>query len=105
VIRPLGDGVIVEPVDVTEKVGGVFLPQTALKRSNEGTVVALGPGLYDNGKRVPIDLVIGDRVLYLRMAGYKIEVNGKNLIACSERDILCAAEKDDVLGFEATHAS
>jgi len=95
-VKPLRDGIVVEPIELSEKSGGgVFLPQTSRKRSNEGRIVAVGP-LVTGG---PDGLSIGDRILYLRWAGYLIEVDGKNYIACTEQDVLCTADEDTDLGF------
>lgn len=100
-IRPLSDGIVVQPVETAAVIGGLHIPQSARKRSNEGTIVAVGPGRWESGERVPMECAIGDRILYMRWAGYKIEaMGGKDLICCKESDILCIADEDEVLGFE-----
>ena len=100
-VKPLRNNIVVEPVEVSEQTaGGIYMPQTARKRSNEGRIAALGP-LVTRGED---GLELGTRVLYLRWAGYLIEVGGKNYVSCTEEDVLCTADEHEDLGFAGLQA-
>lgn len=89
-LKPLADRVLVE-VDGEESktAGGILIPDTAQKKSQKGTVLAVGPGkVLDNGERLPIDVAVGDRVLFAKYSGVDIEENGKKMLLLSERDVL-----------------
>ena len=89
-LKPLADRVLVE-VDVEESktAGGVLLPDTAQKKSQKGTVIAIGSGkVLDNGERLPFEVAVGDRVLFAKYSGVDIEEGGKKFLLLSERDIL-----------------
>ena len=89
-LKPLADRALVE-VDVEESktAGGILIPDTAQKKSQKGTVLAVGPGkVLDNGERLPIDVAVGDRVLFAKYSGVDIEENGKKMLLLSERDVL-----------------
>ena len=89
-LKPLADRVLVE-VDVEESktAGGILIPDTAQKKSQKGTVLAVGPGkVLDNGERLPIDVAVGDRVLFAKYSGVDIEENGKKMLLLSERVVL-----------------
>lgn len=89
-LKPLADRVLVE-VDVEESktAGGILIPDTAQKKSQKGTVLAVGPGkVLDNGERLPIDVAVGERVLFAKYSGVDIEENGKKMLLLSERDVL-----------------
>lgn len=89
-LKPLADRVLVE-VDVEESktAGGILIPDTAQKKSQKGTVLAVGPGkVLDNGQRLPISVAVGDRVLFAKYSGVDIEENGKKMLLLSERDVL-----------------
>lgn len=89
-LRPLADRVLVE-VDVEESktAGGILLPDTAQKKSQKGTVIAIGSGkVLDNGERLPFEVAVGDRVLFAKYSGVDIEEGGKKFLLLSERDIL-----------------
>ena len=89
-LKPLADRVLVE-VDVEESktAGGILLPDTAQKKSQKGTVIAIGSGkLLDNGERLPFEVAVGDRVLFAKYSGVDIEEGGKKFLLLSERDIL-----------------
>jgi chaperonin GroES len=89
-LEPLGDRVVIKPIpreDVTK--GGIFLPDTAKEKPQEGEVVAVGPGkLGDDGKRVAMDVKKGDRVIYARYAGTELKEDDEELIILRESDIL-----------------
>lgn len=89
-LKPLADRVLVE-VDVEESktAGGILLPDTAQKKSQKGTVIAIGSGkVLDNGERLPFEVTVGDRVLFAKYSGVDIEEGGKKFLLLSERDIL-----------------
>ena len=89
-LKPLADRVLVE-VDVEESktAGGILLPDTAQKKSQKGTVIAIGSGkVLDNGERLPFEVAVGDRVLFAKYSGVDIEEVGKKFLLLSERDIL-----------------
>ena len=89
-LKPLADRVLVE-VDVEESktAGGILLPDTAQKKSQKGTVIAIGSGkVLDNGERLPFEVAVGDRVLFAKYSGVGIEEGGKKFLLLSERDIL-----------------
>lgn len=89
-LKPLADRVLVE-VDVEESktAGGILLPDTAQKKSQKGTVIAIGSGkVLDNGERLAFEVAVGDRVLFAKYSGVDIEEDGKKFLLLSERDIL-----------------
>jgi chaperonin GroES len=89
-IRPLGDRVVVEPTeqeDVTAS--GLFLPETAKEKPQQGKVVAAGKGRRDDsGKLVEMDVQVGDKILFAKYAGIEIKLDGKKLLIMKEADIL-----------------
>jgi len=90
VIRPLGDRVVVKPTPTEEKTkSGIVLPDTAKEKPQEGEVIALGPGrVLENGQKVPIDLKIGDKVLFSKYAGTEIKIDDVEYLIMRESDIL-----------------
>jgi chaperonin GroES len=94
-LKPLGDRLVVEPVEQEEvTAGGILLPETAKEKPQEGKVVAAGPGRFDeNGKRVKMEVKEGDRVLYAKYAGTEVKVEGdKKMLILKESDILALVE-------------
>jgi chaperonin GroES len=89
-LRPLGDRVVVKPVDREEKTkSGILLPDTAKEKPQEGEVVAIGPGrIDDNGNRVPLDVAVGDKVIYSKYGGTEVKYSGQEYLILSARDIL-----------------
>ncbi|WP_027356595.1 co-chaperone GroES [Desulfofundulus thermocisternus] len=94
-IRPLGERVVVKPLPSEEKTkGGIVLPETAKEKPQEGEVIAVGPGrLLDNGTRVPVDLKVGDRVLFSKYAGNEVKIDDEEYLIMREADILGVIEK------------
>ncbi|MBC7251615.1 MAG: co-chaperone GroES [Anaerolineae bacterium] len=95
-LKPLGDRVVVEPVEQEEKTAsGIILPETAKEKPQEGIVIAVGPGRRDEaGKRIPMELKEGDRVLYAKYAGTEVKLGGdKKVLILKESDILAIVEK------------
>jgi chaperonin GroES len=94
-IKPLGDHILIEPVKEEEKTkAGIFLPDTASKeKSEEGKVIAVGPGKKtDDGKIVPISVRVGDKVLFTKYGPNEIKVDNKEYLIASEADILAIIE-------------
>lgn len=89
-MRPLGDRVVIEPLDEQEMTAsGIVLPETAKEKPQRGKVVAVGPGkLLDNGQRAEMSVVVGDEVIYGKYGGTDIEVNGEEVKILRESDIL-----------------
>ena len=89
-LKPLGDRVLVEPVEEKEtKKGGIIIPDTAKEKPQEGKVVALGTGkLDDNGKKVEFTVKKGDKVLISKYGGTEIKVDGESYLIMREDDIL-----------------
>lgn len=94
-IRPLGERVVVKPLPSEERTkGGIVLPDTAKEKPQEGEVVAVGPGrLLENGQRVPIDLKVGDRILFSKYAGNEVKIDDVEYLIMREADILGVIEK------------
>jgi chaperonin GroES len=94
-IRPLGDRVVVEPLEAEEKTkGGIILPDTAKEKPQEGKVVAVGKGkLNDKGELVPMEVKVGDKVLYGKYSGTEVTVENKQYIILREEDILAIVEE------------
>jgi len=89
-IRPLQDRVIVERLDALEKsAGGLYIPDTAKEKPQEGKVIAVGKGKRkDDGTVIPMDVKAGDRILFSKYAGNDVTVDGKEFIIMREEDIL-----------------
>ena len=92
--RPLHDRVVVRRVDAEEKTaGGIIIPDTAKEKPQEGEVIAVGPGGRDEtGKLIPIDLKIGDTVLFGKWSGTEVKIDGNDLLIMKESDILGVIE-------------
>jgi chaperonin GroES len=93
-LKPLGSRVVVEPVEQEEvTAGGIVLPETAKEKPQKGTVLAIGPGdRDDDGDYIPMDVKVGDMVLYAKYSGTEIKVDGKKLLILRESDILAIVE-------------
>lgn len=94
-IRPLSDRVLVVGIEEKKKTtGGIIIPDTAKEKPQEGKVVAAGPGKWDeNGKRIPLEVKKGDRILFGKYAGDEIKVDGVEHLIMREDDILGIMEK------------
>lgn len=93
-LKPLGDRIVVEPTEQEEQTSlGIFLPETAKEKPQQGKVVAAGPGARkENGERIAMDVKIDDKVLYAKYAGTTIKLDGKELLILKESDILAIVE-------------
>ncbi len=94
-LQPLADRVLVKPIEKEEKTkSGIYLPDTAKEKPQEGEIIAVGPGkMTDDGKRIPLDLKVGDRVIYAKYGGTEIKVDDEDLIILRESDILAKKGK------------
>jgi chaperonin GroES len=95
-LKPLGDRLVVEPIEMEETTAsGILLPETAKEKPQEGKVIAAGPGrLDDSGKRVKMEVKVGDRVLYAKYAGTEIKLDGdEKVLILKESDVLALVER------------
>jgi len=93
-LRPLGDRVVVRPSAREEMTkSGIVIPDTAKEKPQEGTIVAAGPGrVLDDGKREPMDVKAGDKVLYAKYAGTEFKIDDEDLLIVGQKDILAIVE-------------
>ena len=96
-LKPLGDRVVVEPIEQDEMTAsGIVLPETAKEKPQRGTVLAVGPGgRDDSGKRVALDVKAGDIVLFAKYAGTEFKMDSKKLLILKESDLLAIVEGDE----------
>ena len=89
-LKPLGNRVVIEPLEQEEiTAGGIVLPETAKEKPQKGKILSVGPGERDeDGNRIPMDVKEGDTVLFAKYAGTEIKVNTKKLLILKESDIL-----------------
>jgi chaperonin GroES len=97
-LKPLGDRLVVEHVEQAEKsAGGVFLPDTAKEKPQEGRVLAVGAGrVLDNGNLLPVSVKVGDRILYSKYSGSEIKLEGTEYLIISEKDVLAIVDEKRV---------
>ncbi|HEY6115392.1 MAG TPA: co-chaperone GroES [Candidatus Dormibacteraeota bacterium] len=95
-LRPLGDRVVVKPVEREEKTkSGILLPDTAKEKPQEGIVEAVGTGrILDNGQKVPMELKVGDKVLYAKYAGNEFKLDDVEYLIVSEKDVLAVVSSN-----------
>ncbi len=88
--QPLHDRVVVRRIDSEEKTaGGIIIPDTAKEKPSEGEIIAVGEGLRDDdGKRIPLDVKAGDRVLFGKWSGTEVKIGGEDLLIMKESDIM-----------------
>lgn len=89
-LKPLGDRIVVKPKDNDDArtPSGLVIPDTAKEKPQEGEVVAVGPGDYRDGERVPMDVAVGDTVVYSKYGGTEVKVKGEDYLVLSARDVL-----------------
>jgi chaperonin GroES len=93
-LKPLEDRIVVRPGDEEETtVSGIVIPDTAKEKPQEGTVVAVGPGRFEEGSRVPLDVAVGDTVIYSKYGGTEVKVKGEEYLILSARDVLAVIAK------------
>jgi chaperonin GroES len=92
--RPLHDRVVVRRIEGdTKTAGGIIIPDTAKEKPQEGEIIAVGPGGRDeSGKLIPIDLKVGDRILFGKWSGTEIKLNGEDLLIMKESDVMGVIE-------------
>ena len=92
--RPLHDRVVIKRIDAEEKTaGGIIIPDTAKEKPSQGEVIAIGPGGRDeNGKLTPIDVKVGDVVLFGKWSGTEVKIDGQDLLIMKESDIMGVLE-------------
>ncbi|MCA1832074.1 MAG: co-chaperone GroES [Actinomycetota bacterium] len=89
-LEPLEDRVVVRPLEEeTQKTtSGIIIPDTAKEKPQEGEIVAVGPGRFEDGKRIPLDVKVGDVVIYSKYGGTEVKVDGDEYLVLSARDLL-----------------
>lgn len=88
-VQPLEDRVVIWPDDEAETMrGGLYIPDTAKEKPTQGEVVAVGPGRVEKGARVPVDVKVGDKVLYGKYSGTNITIDGEEVVIVKSSDIL-----------------
>ncbi|GAA1104338.1 MULTISPECIES: co-chaperone GroES [Nesterenkonia] len=94
-IKPLEDRIVVRPLEAEQTTAsGLVIPDTAKEKPQEGKVVAVGPGRFDEkGKRIPVDVSEGDVVIYSKFGGTEVKVSGEEYLVLNARDVLAIIEK------------
>lgn len=94
-LKPLGDRLVVEPIEQEEMTAsGLVLPETAKEKPQQGAVLAVGPGRRDDdGKRIDMDVEVGDTVLFAKYSGTEIKIDNKKLLILKESDVLAIVTK------------
>jgi chaperonin GroES len=95
-LKPLDDRIVVKPNEAEERTAsGLVIPDTAKEKPQQGEVLAVGPGRWsdDEGQHFPLDVKVGDTVLYSKYGGTEVTVDGKDLLILSSRDVLAIVEK------------
>lgn len=88
-IKPLADRVVVKPIEEAEVTkSGIVLPDTAKEKPQQGEIVAIGPGKLEDGKRVELEVKVGDKVIYRKYGGTEIKIEGDEYLILTEEDIL-----------------
>ena len=88
-IKPLEDRIVVQASDAeSTTASGLVIPDTAKEKPQEGTVLAVGPGRFEDGNRVPLDVKVGDKVLYSKYGGTEVKYAGEEFLILSARDVL-----------------
>ena len=94
-LKPLGDRIVVKVVNHEEKTrGDIVLPDTAKEKPTEGEVIAVGTGkVLENGQKLPLEVKVGDRIIFSKYAGTEVKLDGDEYVIFSERDVLAIIEK------------
>lgn len=93
-LQPLADRVVVDPIEHEEMTpSGIVLPETAKEKPQRGKVLAVGPGRLEEGQRVPMDVKVGDIVIFARYAGTEFKLDDKKLLILGEKDILAKLQE------------
>jgi chaperonin GroES len=93
-LQPLEDRIVVKPSEGEEMTAsGLVIPDTAKEKPQEGEVLAVGPGRFEDGQRVPLDVKVGDKVIYSKYGGTEVKLGGDELLVLSARDVLAIVNK------------
>ena len=88
-VNPLADRVVIKALEESEQMrGGLYIPDTAKERPQQGEIVAVGPGRFEKDKRVPMDVKVGDKVLYGKYSGTEVTLDGEQYLILRESDVL-----------------
>jgi chaperonin GroES len=90
-LKPLADRVVIKALEETETMrGGLYIPDTAKEKPQQGEIIAAGPGKFDEkgGQRIPMDVKVGDKVLYAKYSGTEFTLDGEQLLILRESDVL-----------------
>ena len=88
-VSPLADRVVVRALEETEQMrGGLYIPDTAKEKPQQGEIIAVGPGKYEDGKLVPMGVKVGDKVLYGKYSGTEVTLDSENYLILRESDVL-----------------
>ena len=93
-IKPLEDRIVVKALEAEQTTAsGLVIPDTAKEKPQEGEVLAVGPGRFEDGQRVPLDVKVGDKVIYSKYGGTEVKLAGDELLILSARDVLAIVNK------------
>src|ERR671937_1518268 len=93
-LEPLEDRVVVKASEGEETtISGLVIPDTAKERPQEGEVIAVGPGRFEDGQRIPMDVKVGDKVIYSKYGGTEVKIDGEEYLVLSARDVLAKVKK------------
>ena len=88
-VNPLADRVVIKALEEAESMrGGLYIPDTAKEKPQQGEIIAVGPGKYEDGKLVPMGVKVGDKVLYGKYSGTEVTIDGEQLLILRESDVL-----------------
>ena|SRR5215207_6775910 len=88
-VNPLADRVVIKALEEAESMrGGLYIPDTAKEKPQQGEIIAVGPGKYEDGKLVPMSVKVGDKVLYGKYSGTEVTIDGEQLLILRESDVL-----------------
>ena len=88
-VAPLADRVVIKAIEEAEQMrGGLYIPDTAKEKPQQGEIIAVGPGRFEDGKLVPMGVKVGDKVLYGKYSGTEVTVDGENYLILRESDVL-----------------
>jgi chaperonin GroES len=88
-VHPLADRVAIRPLEDTETMrGGLYIPDTAKEKPQQGEIVAVGPGRFEKGERIPLEIKVGDRVLYGKYSGTEVKIDEADVLIIKESDVL-----------------
>ena len=93
-LKPLEDRIVVQPLEAEQTTAsGLVIPDTAKEKPQEGTVLAVGPGRIEDGQRLPLDVTVGDVVIYSKYGGTEVRYNNEDYLILSARDVLAVLDK------------